>query len=105
MIKFIIPDISKTFGTLTFGSCVEEKHADRRAGSPVTSRVYSLFSDKQRADDLQVEISKPILKKLGFDEEVELVNPVIKARPRRIGDNWYTDYTMIAEDIVLKGDK
>ena len=104
--KFVVPDVDKTFGKLYFGSCIEEVHASRNENSAIVKRRYSLFSERQNADNVEVEIPGSVPKKMiAYDEPVELVNPVIEASPRRIGDRFFTDYVMRADNIKVKEKK
>lgn len=51
-LKFVIPNMEKTFGNLEFAG--EDKVVQRRINGRLTvlSRSYNLYSDVQRADDI-----------------------------------------------------
>ena len=53
-LKFVIPNMEKTFGNLEFTG--EDKVIQRRINGQLTvlSRSYNLYSDVQRADDIIV---------------------------------------------------
>ena len=53
-LKFVIPNIEKTFGNLEFAG--EDKTEQRRINGrmAVLSRSFNLYSDVQRADDIVV---------------------------------------------------
>ena len=53
-LKFVIPNMEKTFGNLEFAG--EDKVVQRRINGRLTvlSRSYNLYSDVQRADDIVV---------------------------------------------------
>lgn len=101
-LKYVIPQVKETFGTLTFGSEVSENREGGRNGK-VVSRTYELFSNLQRADNIQVTI--PVSagdKKASIEVEarVKLVNPRVAAIGYRIGDQAFVDYTCNADNIV-----
>ena len=53
-LKFVIPNVEKTFGNLEFAG--EDKTEQRRINGriAVLSRSFNLYSDVQRADDIVV---------------------------------------------------
>ncbi|MFQ7873359.1 DUF961 family protein, partial [Enterocloster sp.] len=53
-LKFVIPNMEKTFGNLEFAG--EDKTEQRRINGrmAVLSRGFNLYSDVQRADDIVV---------------------------------------------------
>ena len=54
-LRYVIPNMEKTFGNLEFGGKVGARRGDTtRQGSRVVTRYrsYKLFSDVQRADDI-----------------------------------------------------
>lgn len=59
-LRYVIPNMEKTFGNLEFGGKVGARRGDTtRQGSRVVTRYrrYKLFSDVQRADDIEVVVS------------------------------------------------
>lgn len=110
-LKFVVPDMEKTFGKLEFGGNETEKIQGYGRTEKVESRVYHLFSDVQRADDIVVKIpGKAGKKAFAYEEEVELVNPRIVVEGKSIvsetgTSNGYSDYTLLADDIVSAAKK
>ncbi|MFD1414769.1 DUF961 family protein, partial [Oceanobacillus jeddahense] len=53
-LKYVIPNMEKTFGNLEYAG--EGKVEQRRINGRMTtlSRSYNLYSDVQRADDIEV---------------------------------------------------
>ena len=82
-LKFVIPNMEKTFGNLEFAG--EDKVVQRRINGRLTvlSRSYNLYSDVQRADDIVVVLPAEAGEKhFGFEERVKLVNPRITAEDK-----------------------
>lgn len=99
-LKFAVPNMKETFGKLTFAG--EGEVVERRNGrnTKVISRTYNLFSDKQRADDVEVIITGDVSQKaFDFEDEIELVKPRIIAEGRNIAGKAYTNYIMYADEI------
>lgn len=72
-LKFVIPNMEKTFGNLEFAG--EDKVVQRRINGQLTilSRSYNLYSDVQRADDIVVVLPAEAGEKhFGFEERVKL---------------------------------
>lgn len=108
-LKFVVPDMEKTFGTLVFAGNEAEKKQGFGRTERVENRVYHLFSDVQKADDIVVRIPEKAGKKVfGYEEEVTLVNPRIVAEGKSIvnngtgASNGYSDYVLLADDIIKK---
>ena len=79
-LKFVIPNMEKTFGNLEFAG--EDKTEQRRINGrmAVLSRSFNLYSDVQRADDIVVILPAEAGEKhFDFEERVKLVNPRITA--------------------------
>lgn len=101
-LKYVIPKVKETFGTLSFGSEKSENHE----GGPrtkIVSRTYNLFSDIQRADDIEVIIPAAAgNKELTFkaEDRVQLINPRVAAIGYRINDQGFVRYECYADDIV-----
>ena len=90
-LKFVIPNMEKTFGNLEFAG--EDKVVQRRINGRLTvlSRSYNLYSDVQRADDIVVVLPAEAGEKhFGFEERVKLVNPRITAEGYKIGTRGFT---------------
>lgn len=59
-LKYVIPNMEKTFGNLDYAG--EGKVEQRRINGRMTtlSRSYNLYSDIQRADDIEVVLHKKL---------------------------------------------
>ena len=103
-LKFVIPNMEKTFGNLEFGGTVEAGRGDtRRIGQQtvIAQRRYKLFSDVQRADDIEVIIpGKAGEKRFEYMDAVKLVNPRITVEGYAVNGRGFTDYVLHADDIV-----
>ena len=100
-LKFVIPNMEKTFGNLEFAG--EDKVVQRRINGQLTvlSRSYNLYSDVQRADDIVVVLPAEAGEKhFGFEERVKLVNPRITAEGYKIGTRGFTNYLLHADDMI-----
>ena len=105
-LKFVIPNMEKTFGNLEFAG--EDKVVQRRINGRLTvlSRSYNLYSDVQRADDIVVVLPAEAGEKhFGFEERVKLVNPRITAEGYKIGTRGFTNYLLHADDMIKVLDK
>lgn len=99
-IGYIVPNMEVMFGKLTFGSLADEI-TERRNGKRVqVSRVYNIFSDVQRADNIQVIVPANANKGFEFEDEIKLENVKIVANGGNINGNAYTDFVMYADNIV-----
>lgn len=100
-LKFVIPNMEKTFGNLEFAG--EDKVVQRRVNGQlaILSRSYTLYSDVQRADDIVVVLPAEAGEKhFGVEERVKLVNPRITAEGYKIGTRGFTNYLLHADDMV-----
>ena len=89
-LKFVIPNMEKTFGNLEFAG--EDKVVQRRINGRLTV---------QRADDIVVVLPAEAGEKhFGFEERVKLVNPRITAEGYKIGTRGFTNYLLHADDMV-----
>lgn len=100
-LNHVIPDMEKTFGKLTFagvGGETTQRVNNRRS---VVTRTFNLYSDKQRADNIEVIVpGRAGVKLFEADSEIKLVNPKITATGFAIGERGYTNYRLIADDII-----
>lgn len=100
-LKYVIPNMEKTFGQLEFAG--EGKTEQRRINGKLTSisRSYNLYSDIQRADDIIVQLPASAGEKIfEVEEKVKLVNPRITAAGYKIGNRGFTNYILHADDMV-----
>mgnify|MGYP003378464612 CR=1 FL=1 len=100
-LKFVVPKPEETFGNLAFAGKNGEETAWSGGLRRVVKRTYSLFSDRQRADSVEVSIPGSAGEKLfAYEEPVKLVNPRITAGQYRINNRNYVKYMMEADDLV-----
>lgn len=100
-LKHIIPNMEKTFGNLEYAGegDVEQKRINGKM--TVISRSYNLYSDIQRADDVVVVLpANAGEKSFEVEERVKLINPKIIAEGYKIGTRGFTNYILLADDIV-----
>lgn len=100
-LKYVIPNMDKTFGHLEFAG--EDKVDQRRINGrmSVLSRSYNLYSDVQRADDIVVVLPAEAGEKhFEVEEKVKLINPRITAEGYKIGTRGFTNYILLADDMV-----
>ena len=100
-LKHIIPNMEKTFWNLEYAGegDVEQKRINGKI--TVISRSYNLYSDIQRADDIVVILPANAGEKLfEVEEKIKLINPKIIAEGYKIGTRGFTNYILLADDIV-----
>ena len=100
-LKHVIPNMEKTFGKLEYAG--EGKVEQKRINGKMTtlSRTYNLYSDIQRADDIEVILPASAGEKHFYvEDEIKLVNPKITAVGYKIGDRGFTNYTLHAQDMI-----
>ena len=96
-LKFVIPNMAKSLGNLEFGGPAEVKRGDTRRNGTQTK---VLFSDVQRADDIEVVIDGAAgQKQFAYMEPVKLKNPSVTAEGYVINGRAFVDYILHAEDI------
>ncbi|MBK4214145.1 DUF961 domain-containing protein [Bacillus pumilus] len=106
-LKFIVPNIAETFGEIKFMGLNRDRFVFDRVANKRTdqleSRTYNLGSSCQGG---QIEVTLPAaveLKEFDFMSDVELVNPIIQAQARANGNFANVSWTVVADDIILKG--
>ncbi|AMM96320.1 YdcP family protein [Bacillus pumilus] len=106
-LKFIVPNITETFGEIKFMGLNRDRFVFDRVANKRTdqleSRTYNLGSSCQGG---QIEVTLPAaveLKEFDFMSDVELVNPIIQAQARANGNFANVSWTVVADDIILKG--
>ena len=100
-LKFVIPNMEKTFGNLEFAG--EDKVVQRRINGRLTvlSRSYNLYSDVQRADDIVVVLPAEAGEKhFQPEQKVKLINPRITAEGYKIDTRGFTNYILLADDML-----
>ena len=101
---FVVPDKEKDLGNLEFGGPEQASREDKkRVGRQevVVQRRYKLFSDVQRADDIEVVIPAQAGEKhFAYMEPVQLVNPWVTSEGYAINGNGYIDFIIHADDII-----
>ncbi|MBU8576663.1 YdcP family protein [Priestia sp. WB3] len=106
-LKFIVPNITETFGEIKFMGLNRDRFVFDRVANKRTdqleSRTYNLGSSCQGG---QIEVTLPAaveLKEFDFMSDVELVNPIIQAQARANGNFANVSWTVVVDDIILKG--
>ncbi|RYL91026.1 DUF961 domain-containing protein [Sporolactobacillus sp. THM7-4] len=100
-LKYIIPNVEKTFGNLEYAGegNVEQRRVNGRM--TILSRSYNLYSDIQRADDIVLVLPPEASEKhFEVEDRVKLVNPRITAEGYKIGARGFTNYILHADDMV-----
>ncbi|CEP94801.1 conjugative transposon protein [[Clostridium] sordellii] len=100
-LKHIIPNMDKTFGNLEYAGegDIEQKRVNGKI--TVLSRSYNLYSDIQRADDIVVILPANVGEKnFEVEEKVKLINPKIIAEGYKIGNRGFTNYILLADNMV-----
>ncbi|WP_166627313.1 YdcP family protein [Jeotgalicoccus sp. S0W5] len=100
-LKYVIPNMTQTFGNLEYAG--EGNVEQRRVNGRMTtlSRRYNLYSDVQRADDIEVILPQEAGEKFfEHEDQVKLVNARIIAEGYKIGDRGFTKYILHADDMV-----
>lgn len=98
-VKYIIPNIKETFGTLKFAGVGKDVEEGVGRNRKVVARYYNLFSDVQRSSTSVLLPIKAGKKEFEYEKEVILVNPKITVETQRIGDESVIKYTVHAEDL------
>lgn len=100
-LKHIIPNMDKTFGNLEYAGEGDAEQKRVNGKMTVLSRSYNLYSDIQRADDIVVILPASAGEKsFEVEEKVKLINPKIIAEGYKIGNRGFTNYILLADDIV-----
>lgn len=100
-LKFVVPNMEKTFGKVSFAG--EANVEQRRINGKMTvlSRSFNLFSTIQRADDMAVVLPADAGEKhFEYEDKVMLINPRITAEGFKIGTSGFTNYVLLADDMV-----
>lgn len=104
-LKFVVPDMEKTFGEITFAGPGKESSQNVNNRKVAISRRFNFYSSIQRADALEVILpGKAGGKNFPYETPVRLVDPEITVRANVIRDNSYPVYTLRAKDMVPLAD-
>lgn len=104
-LDYIIPKVRETFGRLEFGKMTAETREPSRNGNGrVTSRTFSVYSDVQRADNIEIILPAVAGVKTSIkqDRPIELINPRVVAIGYRVDNQAFVKYECYADDIVKK---
>ena len=100
-LKYVVPNMEKTFGNLEFAGEHDVTRQRVNNRSSIVSRSYNLYSDVQRADDIMVTLPARAGEKLFEPEQrVKLVNPRITTSGYNIDGRGFTDYILLADDML-----
>ena len=93
-LKYIVPNVAQTFGNLEFAG--ENKVDQQRINGS-----YNLYSDIQRADDIIVVLpAKAGEKHFKPEQKVKLINPRITAEGYNVKGRGFTNYILMADDML-----
>lgn len=105
-LKFVVPNMEKTFGNLEFAGENEVQHQRVNGRTTVIARSYNLYSDIQRADDIVVLLpAKAGDKNFEPEQKVKLINPRITTDGYNINGRGFTNYILLADDILPAEEK
>ena len=92
--KYVVPDMAQSFGTLEFaGESEPIFERDKNNRRVLARRSYNLYSDIQKGENVVVEIPVQAGEKhFKYEQKVKLVNPKLYGRGYAIGDMGHTDY-------------
>ena len=100
-LKFVVPNMAQTFGNLEFAGENEVRQQRVNDRMTVVSRSYNLYSDVQRADDIVVTLpAKAGEKTFQPEQKVKLINPRITADGYNINGRGFTNYILLADDML-----
>ena len=105
--KYVVPDMAQSFGTLEFaGESEPVFERDKNNRRVLARRSYNLYSDVQKGENVVVEIPVQAGEKhFKYEQKVKLVKPKLYGRGYAIGDMGHTDYVLVADDIVAVEEK
>ena len=99
-LKFVVPDMVETFGKLTYGGEGEVLSEGYGRNTTIVGRSYHLFSNKQRADDIEVVVAAEAGEKDFDQDQPKAVNPHLIAKGYEIENRGFTDYVLYVDDLV-----
>lgn len=93
--------MEKTFGTLEFAGENEVEQRRINGRMAVVTRSFNLYSDVQRADDIVVVLPAEAGEKhFEPEQKIKLINPRITAEGYKIGNRGFTNYILLADDML-----
>lgn len=105
-LKFVVPNMEETFGNLEFAGENEVQQQRINGRMAVVARSYNLYSDIQRADDIVVLLpAKAGDKNFEPEQKIKLINPRITANGYNINGRGFTDYILLADDMLPAEEK
>lgn len=100
-LKFVVPDLEKTFGAMTFAGAGQERSQNVGGGRRVVSKRCNFYSSIQKADSLEVILpGKAGAKRYPYETPVTLVNPRLNITGYVVGGRGYVNYTLNADDML-----
>ena len=100
-LKYVVPNMEKTFGHLEFAGENEVEQRRINGRMAVVTRSFNLYSDVQRADDIVVVLPAEAGEKhFEPEQKVKLINPRITAEGYKIGNRGFTNYILLADDML-----
>ena len=100
-LKYVVPNMEKTFGNLEFAGENEVEQRRINGRMAVVTRSFNLYSDVQRADDIVVVLPAEAGEKhFEPEQKIKLINPRIIAEGYKIGNRGFTNYILLADDML-----
>ncbi len=100
-LKYVVPNMEKTFGNLEFAGENEVEQRRINGRMAVVTRSFNLYSDVQRADDIVVVLPAEAGEKhFEPEQKIKLINPRITAEGYKIGNRGFTNYILLADDML-----
>lgn len=100
-LKYVVPNMEKTFGHLEFAGENEVEQRRINGRMAVVTRSFNLYSDVQRADDIVVVLPAEAGEKhFEPEQKIKLINPRITAEGYKIGNRGFTNYILLADDML-----
>lgn len=101
----IVIDKEKTFGQLKFSALRREVFLQNEDGTPSTEVKERTYDLKSRGQGRMIQVSIPAsvpLKNFGYNDEVEIINPVADTVATATFRGTNIDWYIKADDVVLK---
>ena len=100
--KYVVPDMAQSFGTLEFaGESEPVFERDKNNRRVLARRSYNLYSDVQKGENVVVEIPVQAGEKhFKPEQKIKLINPRITAEGYNIRGRGFTNYILLADDML-----